>query len=147
MPVPHNSTHKPRGARQLFLLTCLAGLTACGAAEQDAAEQDKAPAVLASEPVVAVTDAARLSDVMVLAAAIRDWHASHGSLPVGLDLVAYEYGLELAQAPRAYGYEILGDEDYQICADFDAANRGGEVSWQHGSGRHCFRLSPGFAQY
>jgi hypothetical protein len=133
MPVPHNSTHKPRGARQLFLLTCLAGLTACGAAEQDAAEQDKAPAVVASEPVVAVTDAARLSDVMVLAAAIRDWHASHGSLPVGLD--------------RAYGYEILGDEDYQICADFDAANRGGEVSWQHGSGRHCFRLSPGFAQY
>lgn len=142
MPVRHYTTHKPRSAGQLFLLTCLAILTACGAAEQD-----NAPASVAGAPVVTVTDAARLSDVMVLAATIRDWHASHGSLPVSLDVVAYEYGLELAQAPRAYGYEILGDEDYQICADFDAANRGGEVSWQHGSGRHCFRLSPGFAQY
>lgn len=140
MPARHCTTHLPRTGRHLFLVTCLAGITACGAPSRDSAP-------VANPPGVTITDTERLSDVMVLAATIRDWHASHGSLPVSLDVVAYEYGLELAQAPRAYGYEILGDEDYQICADFDTAKRSGEASWQHGSGRHCFRLSPGFAQY
>lgn len=127
-------------ARLLLAACCLAGLAACTPGTNDPA---------AGQGVEDLSDAARLADLQALAAAIRDWYASHGELPASIGAVSFEFGLELQAPDGAYDYEILGAEDYQLCTDFDSAldaTRGGN-EWQHGAGRHCYRLSPTFAQY
>lgn len=116
---------------------CLLLLVACG------------PSAEESPSVNPEADAARLADVQNLAAGIRDWYNSHGELPTSIGEVQHAFSLELEFAGTDYTYEILGTEDYQLCAVFDTAidTASAGSDWQHAAGRHCYRLSPTFAQY
>lgn len=124
-------------ARIVCIMCSLAGMAGCGP------PANEAPGAVADSG-----DAARLGDIQTLAAGIRDWHTSHGELPASLGAVQFEYSLSLSLPADSYSYEILGEEDYQLCTTFDAASAERvERIWQHGAGRHCYRLSPTFAQF
>lgn len=94
-------------------------------------------------------DTGRISDLREIMAASDFFWSRNERLPSTLE--------ELAEDPRSsvniidpgsaepYGYRILDEDTYELCAIFDRASaevpsRSVEDYWRHATGRQCFEL-------
>lgn len=94
-------------------------------------------------------DDRRVSELRSIAAAVDLYWTREGRLPASLDeLRAAQLGglhYEDPETLRPYGYRILGEKGYELCAEFarnpaqDRRRPQGDF-WAHGAGRQCFRL-------
>ena len=94
-------------------------------------------------------DERRVEDLNGIRAGVNAYWRTNQRLPASLDEA--REGTALYRDPEsgdAYGYRVLGERSYELCATFDReftpeepglANR----FWPHPAGRHCFRLEPG----
>jgi len=95
-------------------------------------------------------DARRVQDLQQLESAIEVYHAGHKALPADLAALRAEMpGWNLAPGDPAsgaqYGYEVLGDRSYRLCAQFTTDTAAADTpygpvvdAWNHGAGRQCF---------
>ncbi|HHX82168.1 MAG TPA: hypothetical protein GX696_04200 [Pseudomonadaceae bacterium] len=140
---------QPRSATLLTGLTGLTGivlmslaLSACGPAADSAAPASSSEA-----------DNVRLANLQELAAVIGNWYALNRDLPSTLIALGPSAGMSSALVKAVenheYDYEVLGNEDYNLCARFDmqSKNLNRDNQWYHDAGKHCFRLSPAYGQY
>jgi len=76
-------------------------------------------------------DDRRAGDLHGIAAAANLYWARHGRLPASLDELAAEPGLRISThdptSSEMYGYRVLDDGRYEVCATF-AAESGGPVT-------------------
>lgn len=137
---------RPGAATLLSRLAAIAlmnlALSACGPAADSAAPASSNAA-----------DKARLANLQELAAVIGNWYALKRELPSTLIALGPAAGMSStlvkAVENHEYDYEVLGNEDYNLCARFDvqSKNLDRDNQWYHGAGKHCFRLSPAYGQY
>lgn len=102
-----------------------------------------------SEERAEALDAGRVADLQRIMRATDDYWSRNERLPATLG--------ELADDPRTsvdtldpgsglpYGYWVVGDDRYEVCAIFDRASvdspgRPREDFWRHGAGERCFEL-------
>ena len=97
-------------------------------------------------------DQHRVRDLDRIVDAVGKYVEDRGSLPPTLEVLAGLPGRRLPIADPVdgapYGYRIVGDRAFQLCADFvtDTATTpdiaepgpGDRVEWLHGAGRQCF---------
>ena len=73
-------------------------------------------------------DDRRAADLHGIAAATDLYWARHGRLPASLDDLAAEPGLRISTrdptSPEMYGYRVLDDGRYEVCATFAAESAG-----------------------
>jgi len=96
-------------------------------------------------------DSGRMDDLRGIMAAIDFTFALDSVLPRSLE--------ELSHNPRTqintmdpgtlepYGYRVLDEDSYELCATFDRESSEPESRatvgfWAHSAGRHCFELEP-----
>jgi len=96
-------------------------------------------------------DARRVAALQDISAAVDLYWTRQSRLPAVLAELGHERGIgvELTDPAtgRPYGYRILGERSYELCASFagGAADRGPAPEgdfWAHGDGEQCFRLEP-----
>ena len=69
-----------------------------------------------------------------------------GPLPASLEEVVAEArfrrpGIRDPQTGELYGYEVVGDSRFRLCAGFNAErDESFDVVWNHPPGRHCFEI-------
>ena len=94
-------------------------------------------------------DARRVSELRTIANAVDLYWTREGRLPVSLgELREAQLGglyYEDPETQRPYEYRILGEKEYQLCAEFvrDPGEDGRHLHgnfWAHGAGRQCYRL-------
>jgi len=97
-------------------------------------------------------DQRRVSDLRGIAAATDLYWTRHSTLPVSLDELTAEPGVQISTrdpgTSEIYSYQPMDSTHYEICASFERES--GETSreparaernlWAHGSGRQCFQL-------
>ncbi len=95
-------------------------------------------------------DERRVDDLRRIADAIDNHAERRAGLPPELATLASEPGRDLAIVDPVhgapYGYEVVGDDRYRLCAVFTTdtgqtphgARLGVGDEWLHGRGRHCF---------
>ena len=102
-------------------------------------------------------DEVRVQDLSGIEMSVNGYFRVHHALPAGLAVLAKEPGYRVARADpdtgKAYGYEVLGDDSYRLCADFatdpstlEPANSNmvySNVAWAHGRGHQCFDRKAG----
>jgi hypothetical protein len=98
-----------------------------------------------------ILDARRIAEIRTIANAVDLYWTRQGHLPVSLVALSQGQGIQIhrfdPETKRPYDYRVLGDNSYELCAEFarDAAQDGlipqGDF-WAHGSGSQCFRLEP-----
>ena len=89
-------------------------------------------------------DERRVADLQRLASAIDAYRNENGALPPGFEQLMT--GRRLPDVPvdpvsgAPYTYEILGEDEYRLCADFERASRPAEPRgfWTHAAGTQCF---------
>jgi hypothetical protein len=97
-------------------------------------------------------DALRIQHLEAIDSAIGEYWREYKHLPASLEeLPAPDRELVL-QDPRSgepYGYEVLSEREYRLCARFDAASPGQGAppgrkgGWRHPAGEHCWTLGAG----
>lgn len=94
-------------------------------------------------------DARRVADLRAFASAVDLYWTRRGSLPASPGELARETELRLTTrdpvTARPYEYRVLGDQRYELCAEFarSSAQEPGASDrdfWAHGPGPRCFRL-------
>lgn len=95
-------------------------------------------------------DARRVQDLQQIGNAIDIYHDRNKALPADLAALRAEMsGWNLAPGDPAsaapYGYEVLGERSYRLCAQFTTDTAAAEApygpvvdAWKHGAGRQCF---------
>lgn len=101
-------------------------------------------------------DENRVSDLQNIAWRIGDYYRDNQKLPEKLEILVEEMNLSVnkIQDPvtkESYTYEILGKEDYKLCAEFKHSNLEEDLDypvpdwkldpdWSHGVGEQCFEI-------
>ncbi len=97
-------------------------------------------------------DEQKVSDLSNIQSAIENFYSTKGVLPQNLQEVqAMSYYIELndKETNKPYEYQKTGDLSYQVCAVFNKDSKDsaagtpkftyyGGMSWEHGTGAHCF---------
>ena len=94
-------------------------------------------------------DARRVQDLQQHENAIAAYHAGHKALPDDLAALRAMPGWNLApgdpETGAPYGYEVLGERSYRLCAKFSTDTAAAEApygpvvdAWKHGASRQCF---------
>lgn len=92
------------------------------------------------------SDQQRLRDLRALSHRVDQYWQQHDSLPGSLAVLAARRGnrhLEIRDPVSAavYGYTVVGDRTYQLCAVFATASSDAvKRFWRHPHGQHCFTL-------
>lgn len=97
-----------------------------------------------SEQRLARFDKQRIADLVQIRNAINEYWQTNRSLPARVDEDVI--GLALPRVPRdpeydtGYEYEVVGNEAYRLCADFDRESAAylADEFWAHDAGRQCF---------
>ncbi len=92
-------------------------------------------------------DDQRVNDLRSVSRVITRYWNSNEFLPETLEVLVD--GSHFSVLPidpvseRVYGYEIHGEREYSLCAEFDRESRDRDSGdfWDHGAGRTCFRLT------
>jgi len=113
-------------------------------------------------------DEQRLNDLQAIQWQVLDYYQTRGELPAELGMIEDDFDyFTLPQDPdtgEAYGYEIVGDLNFNLCANFslalDATTSGtgrdfvtpaygfkGAGSWEHEAGMQCFERTIDPEQY
>jgi len=94
-------------------------------------------------------DALRVSHLDAITASLDAWYKDHGQLPAGLEALpaaTRELVLTDPVTGNGYGYEVLDERRYRLCATFAAASPGVERAaatqggWYHAAGEACWDL-------
>ena len=93
-------------------------------------------------------DRIRASDLRAIMTSIDAFWRRHDRLPDSLgELVAdprAQIPIEDPDKEQEYGYRIVDDDSYELCAVFERASipedRIPDAFWLHDAGRHCFPL-------
>jgi len=98
-----------------------------------------------AEQRVLKLDQRRIDDLQSIAQQIHVYWNRHRSLPERLEALSAEPGLaSIPMDPtrnEPYGYRLLGDESYELCAIFDRPSPYAPASvWAHEAGPYCFKL-------
>jgi hypothetical protein len=96
-------------------------------------------------------DGVRVQDLNNVVLSVNGYFTRHKELPSDLGVLAKEPGYRVARGDpdtgKPYGYQILGNTSYRLCADFttdsatdtpDSYNPYINVTWAHGQGHQCF---------
>ena len=89
-------------------------------------------------------DDRRVNDLRQLSGTIRRYYSDTERLPPDLGTLVDGWALsEIPLDPETdgeYGYEIVTDKTYRLCADFALESRANVPRdfWTHGSGRQCY---------
>ena len=97
-------------------------------------------------------DQQRISDLQNISFAINSYWQNNKKLPENLDLLKksdlyYLNSLQDPQTKNPYEYRILGEQLYELCANFDAPSVAGDATmptpvsqekWDHAAGITCF---------
>jgi hypothetical protein len=94
-------------------------------------------------------DQRRVRDLQGVEFSVREYWMTRGRLPSSLDEVSkasadpgYKPGDPVTGAP--YGYRVLDDKSYELCATFDRESpREARNRWAHGAGMRCFTRRAG----
>ncbi len=98
-------------------------------------------------------DADRVSDLSMLTYNVENYYLAEGELPADMQIDPV-MGIPAADlvdpsTKEAYGYEVVGEKAYKLCATFDTDTQdptkprdgGGsyyDVDWSHPKGEYCF---------
>jgi len=94
-------------------------------------------------------DAQRVADLSAVASAVDLYWTRHKTLPPSLEDLSRERGGSVRlldpDTKQPYSYRRIGDNFYELCADFarDSADQSDTLHknfWAHGQGRQCFNL-------
>lgn len=97
-------------------------------------------------------DERRVNDLHTISLAIDRYWGRHNALPASLDALPKATGLHIdlrdPVTASPYGYRVLGDRKYELCADFERASPDDrppfapddQASFLHAAGRQCFTL-------
>ncbi|MFC2078837.1 hypothetical protein ACFLSZ_02545 [Candidatus Bipolaricaulota bacterium] len=95
-------------------------------------------------------DERRVDDLQDLSYAVDIYWTREGTLPVSLADLSNEErivrDLRDPETGQPYEYRIVGDNTYELCAEFardtasDERDTPYRIFWFHGSGRQCFQL-------
>lgn len=92
-------------------------------------------------------DSRRVSDLQRLSSAILYYRDQKGRLPASLDelssLANVSVDVRDPERGESYGFRVLDDTSYQLCATFDRDSKEDQRSygrefWAHAAGTHCF---------
>ena len=96
-------------------------------------------------------DERRMSDLREISTAINVYWTEQGILPSTFDDLADDrgYDAELVdpETGAAYGYRVVDEDSYELCATFVTAEAAVDRDpyfkglWHHGIGRQCFTLT------
>ncbi|MGD8340836.1 MAG: hypothetical protein PVH89_08640 [Gammaproteobacteria bacterium] len=90
------------------------------------------------------TDDERVNDLRRVSRAIERYYRETESLPADLQTLLNGWiSQEIPRDPdtgQAYGYELLDETAYRLCADFALESRPTRQPefWEHATGRQCF---------
>ena len=95
-------------------------------------------------------DERRVEDLRGITRAADLYSTRHGRLPTSLDELSRESGVSVnshdPRTTRSYGYRILSDEKYELCAEFEDRSSSPAPAtppdggfWSHAAGRQCFQ--------
>jgi len=94
-------------------------------------------------------DSGRIVDLKGIMGATDLFWSRNERLPASLEELAEDARTSVNRidpgSGEAYGYEILSEDSYQVCATFDRESvelpgRSANDFWRHGAGRQCFQL-------
>ena len=91
-------------------------------------------------------DEKRLQDQQEISRATNGYWVRNGRLPASLDDLLQEPSVHVQShdpdTGQTYGYRVVGDNSYELCADFQHQSVEESVNrfWSHDVGRHCFQL-------
>ena len=94
-------------------------------------------------------DAQRVADLSAVASAVDLYWTRHKSLPASLEDLSRERSGSVRlldpDTKQPYSYRRIGDNSYELCADFarDSTDQSDALHknfWAHGQGRQCFNL-------
>ena len=95
-------------------------------------------------------DQQRVSDLLGISGAVRNYRLSHDSVPKTLETMqqggGYAYvSLRDPETRVPYEYRTSGDSSFELCAQFETSvdeksQPATPAFWNHPSGRHCFSL-------
>lgn len=86
-------------------------------------------------------DARRVSDLQRTKQAVDYYYRSKKELPKDIDAVTKTWAQVAKTDPQTekpYGYRIVDEDSYELCAEFSTASEGRVGMWSHPRGEHCF---------
>ena len=86
-------------------------------------------------------DARRVSDLQRTKQAVDYYYRSRNELPKDIDTVARTWAQIEKNDPQTgkpYGYRVVDEDTYELCAEFITASEGRVGMWSHPRGEHCF---------